>query len=754
MHTFAGGVVLGTPGMQTVWVTDTADGSILGGFQVAVENYVTNTLDSGAGSLRQALLYATANPGVDTIGFDIGAGLQSIQPLSPLPAITDPVILDATMQPGYAGTPLIELNGAGRVSTGLRVVAGNSTIRGFVISDFGDRGIEIVGPNADGNVVAGNFIGTTADGNAARGNYQGIFLSDGASDNVIGGSTPGDGNVISGNTSEGMTLHGAGTGNIILGNLIGLGRDGTTPLGNSGHGISITASGDTRIGGDTSAARNVISANGGSGLFLLSGTTTVTGNYIGTDANGILARGNALSGAFSGPNSWLVLGGLTATPGTGLGNTVAGNYIGLDKTGQVALSNQQGVSINAASNTVGGSVAGARNVISGNTINGIVLTGAGATGNVVQANYIGTDKDGAFAVGNASNGVVINTGAWNNTIGGKTDAERNIISGNANNGVVISGADTSGNVVAGNYIGTDKEGDVAIANRGAWGLEVRFGAQNTRIQGNVISGNAANGINIQTPEWNGTLPPNGVTTSGTVVGGNFIGTKANGLEALGNGGIGIYVVQGAINSTIGGATDADRNIISGNLSEGILIAGATTTGTLIAGNYIGTNKYGDAALANAQGIAVRFGAQDTRVERNLISGNNGDGILIQTPEWNGALPPGGCRPAGPSSPVTLSAQRPMAWTRWVIAARASLWRKALPAPRLAARPRPTAMSSAATSETASASSTPAPPGTSSPATTSVRMPPATPLWPTAHGASRSVTRRTIGWAARRQARAT
>src|SRR5262249_42952727 len=148
----------------------------------------------------------------------------------------------------------------------------------------------------------------------------------------------------------------------------------------------------------------------------------VAGNYIGTDASGTAAVPNSSRGVWvrnGATNN--TIGGLTTIPGTGAGNvisgnrfqvgvvlegggtnfnTVAGNIIGLDRTGQVALANQQGVWINAAFNTVGGSAAGARNVISGNTFAGVLLTGSGATGNSVQGNYVGTDISGSLPRGN------------------------------------------------------------------------------------------------------------------------------------------------------------------------------------------------------------------------------------------------------------------------------------------------------------------------------------------------------------------
>ena len=100
---------------------------------------VTNTNDSGPGSLRQAILNANANQGMDTISFQIGTGARTIRPLSPLPEITDPVVIDGTTQPGFAGTPLIELNGqtTPQGTAGLKITAGSSRVRGLVINRFG-----------------------------------------------------------------------------------------------------------------------------------------------------------------------------------------------------------------------------------------------------------------------------------------------------------------------------------------------------------------------------------------------------------------------------------------------------------------------------------------------------------------------------------------------------------------------------------------------------------------------------------------
>jgi hypothetical protein len=170
---------------------------------------VLNTNDSGADSLRQAILAANAAPGADSIQFNIGGGgVQTIAPLSALPAITGAVTIDGASQPGYAGSPLIELNGAGAGSAnGLLITAGNSTVRGLVINRFSGSGIAL--QTNGGNAIEGNYIGTDVTGSLKLSNaLHGISVTNGASLNRIG--TNGDDvadaaerNVISGNTVHG-----------------------------------------------------------------------------------------------------------------------------------------------------------------------------------------------------------------------------------------------------------------------------------------------------------------------------------------------------------------------------------------------------------------------------------------------------------------------------------------------------------------------------------------------------------------------
>ena len=198
---------------------------------------VTNTFDNGAGSLRQAITDSNNAGGTDTINFDIpGSGVRTIALLSALPTITGTVVIDATTQPGFAGTPIIELNGTSAGSSnGFSISASNSTIKGFIINRFVANGVLITGNN---NVVSGNYIGTNAAGAAALPNNVGVRISN-ATGNLVGGITPGTRNIISGNASIGIYLDGTSGNNNVQGNYIGTNASGTVAVKNATSGINI-----------------------------------------------------------------------------------------------------------------------------------------------------------------------------------------------------------------------------------------------------------------------------------------------------------------------------------------------------------------------------------------------------------------------------------------------------------------------------------------------------------------------------------
>jgi hypothetical protein len=301
-HIFPGEVTLDTPGNQTLTVADTLVPSISDSTVVAVRPpgfLVNTTADSGPGSLRQAILDADAATGPGFINFAIGTGTQTINLASPLPALTEPVLLDGTSQPGYAGVPLIELDGAGAGpgADGLVITAGGTVVQGLVINRFALAGIDV--QNSGGAIIQGNYIGTDVTGTMVLGNGVGVSLE--SSNNTIGGTAAGAGNVISGNRDDGIFISGSSTGNVIEGNLIGADATGRVNVGNANNGVYLLNSSGNVVGGTGDGAANTIAFNGNDGVLVDTGS-----------GNGI--RHNAIYGHTSGLGIELVNGGNNRLP--------------------------------------------------------------------------------------------------------------------------------------------------------------------------------------------------------------------------------------------------------------------------------------------------------------------------------------------------------------------------------------------------------------------------------------------------------
>jgi CSLREA domain-containing protein len=398
------------------------------------------TPNDGSVSLREAITAINAgnnlgdpdisgqNPGTfgtnDQIHFNIpGTGVHTITPLTDLPTITQPVTIDGYTQPGSSpnthattmglNTVLkIELSGAmdaGPSGEDLNINADNCTVRGLVINSAQSNrsGIHVFGHNS--SVIEGNFIGTDPTGTVARPNTGlGVLFDFNSNDNTLGGTTPAARNLISGNAGV-SAVDCKGTGNIVQGNLIGTDITGTLALGNSSRGVLVDSGGTALIGGTTVAARNIISGNTNADGVQLSGSaTTVQGNFIGTDVTGTVALPNSDYGVNVFATNGSVVGGLTATPGAPPGNLISGNgragvnvqgvsstliqgnIIGTDATGTQSLGNhQQGILIvdnggtPSHDNTIGGTAAGAANIIAFNGDGTCDFFGAGV---VVRSN--------------------------------------------------------------------------------------------------------------------------------------------------------------------------------------------------------------------------------------------------------------------------------------------------------------------------------------------------------------------------------
>ena len=313
---------------------------------------VLNTNNAGAGSLRTAITNANAAAGTDTIVFNIAAaGVQTINLASALPAITGNVLIDGWSQPGFAGSPLIRIDGvgAGGGANGLSFGAASdgSTVRGLMITRFGTDGI-LVQNGAINITVVGNWIGTTGTGSVGVGNADDGIDIRGTAGNpttgiVIGGTGVNDRNVITNSGDEGITIIGGAvvTGHLIQGNYIGLDPDGSTGGGNTDVGIAIISGTGNTIGGTTAAARNVISRNA-EGIEIRTNNNIVQGNYIGTDATGTLNRGNQSSDGIEIPV--VATGNRIGGTAAGAGNLIAfnaGNGVDvMNGTGNTVLGNQ------------------------------------------------------------------------------------------------------------------------------------------------------------------------------------------------------------------------------------------------------------------------------------------------------------------------------------------------------------------------------------------------------------------------------
>jgi titin len=874
---------------------------------------VTNTADDGGGSLRQAILSANAHPNIgapDAIRFSIeGDGPHTIHVGSvtglPLPTIADPVSIDGTTddstEPG-----LIELDGiaAGEAANGLTIVSGGSTVRGLAINRFAGHGIRL--ETGGGNRIVGNYIGTDLAGSMALGNGGAgisIFFS---SDNIIGGSSRQDRNLISGNASNGVAIisswpsidsiqsfgpppigppySGTFSPHSPLAAFNGENPNGTWtlnaldvfPSSDDGHvrAFSIIVSTDTgqsatfsytgppvavpppgsdnvdvplvitgltgaitdinfRIDGTQCSADEgsttvgldhtwvgdlvltlhspegthvtLIDQAGGSGnnfchtlLDDLGGVppaehNQILGNLIGTDIKGAARIGNGGSGVLIVDSPRCIVGApgagnlISANASAGVliqadECVVAANRIGTTTQGDAPLGNLLGVIARGHGNRIGTNGDGVqdiaeRNLISGNHSDGVRILGfdgqppdgggggggpapimgdaalalesagdpAAAGDNVVAGNFIGVDVTGRLPLGNGGQGIVVRDSTvferqvreireiivlddgsreevvtqvsvlvqlfvpGHNRIGtngdGVADAvERNVISANGTPGpddeppppapivAVVERPPTAAgvritgeeNIVAGNYIGTDVTGTVALGN--GFGVIVT-GAHNRigtngdgradALERNIISGNQSDGVKIlgelfsQAPVMaaaasaqvtaNHFSDDESLTTRENIVAGNFIGLDVTGRLRLGNGGIGVMIQNGAANQ-IGangdGLADAsERNLISANGQDGVKIRGIAN---VVAGNFIGTDVTGTQARGNgAVGVTVE-GAENLvgtdgdgladASERNIISANGSDGVqLLGNPFLfsGGPLPVGAAAVAEP-----------------------------------------------------------------------------------------------------------
>ena len=742
----------------------------------------------------------------------------------------------------FIGTDASGTKALPNVETGLflrstgATIGGTSPGQGNLISGNTGPGASITGTNGIDNLFLGNRVGTDATGNAALPNSIGLVIE--GANNTVGGTTSGSANLISGNLNAGIQIR-VGTGSVIQGNRVGTNLSGTAAVPNGVSGI-VATSGTATIGGTTPGAGNLLSGNTGDGIDLQPGTQSglIQGNLIGTDATGLAPLGNSTSGLRFQVSGGITVGGTTAGAGNvfaadgGIGaieaisgtGPIQGNLLGVGVDGTTPLGNLGlGIALEEASHiTFGGTTTAARNIVANNANGGIQITGAGE---LIEGNLIAANRNAQGSL-NASI-LVVNgfTQANSNTIGGTTPGAGNTITGSPGPGVAIGGgvgnailsnsiydngflgididlnqfgsplpndpqdpdtgpnnlqnypvitdSSTDGKTVHvagtlnstpngtflvqffaddGNAQGlaegrvflgqrsvtTDGSGNVAFAfdlafpgispssaitstatdsggNTSEFSLDtvVRnannsgFGSlrqaisnadlvgEATTIRFNVPSdtggpvtiaptsplpaitsallidgytqpgakpndlaagddakltivldgrnaGSAVNGLTVSADgvtirglvvqQFTG----NGIQSSGharLVVAGDFIGTDATGSQAFGNEQNGIQFL-GTSDSTIGGTAPADRNLVSGNTSNGIVVS-LNSARVVVANNYVGTDANGLAAIGNlgGQGIVVDSSIDttvggSTAASRNVVSGNGYDGIRV------------------------------------------------------------------------------------------------------------------------------
>lgn len=517
-------------GSTSNWITSEA--------QTPALYSVVNTNDAGIGSLRQAIIDANTSGSQETITFNyFDEGPWQINLESALPIITNAngMVIDGTSQLGWSfgdSEGMVRINGAtnGVNAPGFDIQAPNVGIYGMII----------VG-------MQGTSSGT------------GINIQGEANDGVIIGAA-GMGNVIHGNAGSGISITDADNA-IIQGNRIGVSTDGLLSEGNSGsHGIALSGSDGTVIGGDQTAGEgNVISGNGG------------TVDY---DIQ-VVASNNV---------------------------DIYGNFIGTDTDGENDLTNNRGINISTGSDNIniGGSIVGQANVIAGHEGFGIIIQGG--TNVIVDSNIIGLGISGTTAIPNNGDGIAITTDGVGMII------RNNVISANTDDGIDIDGVQSAlrveQNLIGTTASGTTGSGSLGNNNHGI-NISSSDGLDNISNQitiiDNVISGN-------------GTTPSNHginfiLTNSNVVVKGNKIGVEGDGVTSLKNSGNGIEVSDGSSQITIGGIATLEENTIANHPMSGVNFAGAGGQGSAVTGNTIYCNDGG----------GITFGATPTLFAPGITS---------------------------------------------------------------------------------------------------------------------------------------
>ncbi len=446
------------------------DGTDIGAYELQNEPIVvtsdTDTHVDGLLTLGEAIAQAEAQPGDDTIVFNIpGAGVHTINLVSTLTGITQPLIIDGYSQPGAApntlavgnnATILIELTCPGGFY-GVNLFGKGSTVRGLALGNF-NWAFQV--SSASGNTITGNYIGLHADGTTPFNNNYGIVVFY-SPKNTIGGTRPADRNVISNNNYDGVILQTGADGSVVQGNYIGTNAAGTAALGNGAEGVHVSGTTNITVGGTVPGAGNLISGNAQHGIQFSDGATgnRVQGNRIGTNADGTGVIGNQY-----GIVTFAATGNTIGGTAPGAGNVITGNgydgiYIGIDGNNNAIRGNNiyangltgillaNGVDLNVTANDDGDADTGANNQQNYPLVTSVSVAG----GNLTIGGTLNSTADTAFALdffvndapdasgygggqtylGSGTVTTVGNNGAFNVTLTGVTIPEETYVTATA-----------------------------------------------------------------------------------------------------------------------------------------------------------------------------------------------------------------------------------------------------------------------------------------------------------------------------------
>ncbi len=571
---------------------------------------VTTLSDSGAGSLRAAITAVDALP-ANTSSVITFAVSGVITLVSDLPGVSNPVKIDGTSAPGYAANgPVVALNAGGHGSFVFSPGSNGSQLLALAVYGSSGSGVTL---NAGSITLNFDYIGLNLNGTAAPNNGDGVNVSATSANNQIGANPAAASgfiaNVISGNTGNGISLHGS-SGNSIVDNEIGTNVGGTAAIPNGSNGVWITAAslgntlGGTAYTNTATGAVNDPTGNKG----------TVTPVFV-VPPLGNLISGNRQSGVLIDTGS--------------ANNVLNGNFIGTSANGNSGIGNGgDGVWINGANNN---SLIGCQfvnnpfvyyNVVSGNGANGLHVTNSNNV--TVQANFFGVGANNATLVANGNDGILVDGSSQTTTVGGVIPLG-NVSGGNVNNGIEVTG--TASGFTTFNTFGGLFAFQGAAPN-GNDGVLITSTGGNQTVRTNVLSGNLKNGLEIAG------------NASGVNVNPNIIGLTTNGGALLPNGNDGVLIGGTAHGNTIGGfyVSVIPENTFSGNGAYGLAIVGGANNNQVFA-NFIGTNVLGTFALGNGLGGVYVAGpatnnliggvtTNPSQPQSNLISGNTGNGVTL------------------------------------------------------------------------------------------------------------------------------